>query len=551
MRRSSRPPTSSTRDDRAARRRPPRPGRARCAGTGCARRPRTVRRCASVPCATRRSPQAERLDGAGARGGRGQAVGQLRVGRALGAGTPCGPGAGTSGWPTRSTGSPASADQRRAAGQQERPRRTSSALDGGDQHLGHRVAQRDADRASTSTVLRAARSPVPARSTTAAGRPSARSTNSSRSRASGPLAEAVPERSGRSGSAGPGRRRSRTIARASRSTVPTPAPPADGVDDPAQQPRGGQPGDRGQRVQHQHERDRAPVAADQARARPGGPRAGRRPAGRSSDGLDVGGVVRPAARGRPGRGSRARRPAVAVRAGRRRPGRRPGSAPCRPGRAAAATWSSTTVVRPAARPAQPVRDAGLGVRVHRRGRVDQEQHLRVGEQGPGQPDPLPLPAGEVAARVADGRVEPVGERATTSCGRRRVQRRARPVVVDGRRGPARISPQRPGEEVRRRGRRPGSGRGPRRARCSVSGTPAPGRVARRRTGRAGRPGRPRRPGRRRRRRSAGRRRPAARSPGRAAAGPAGPARAAGPPHRVVAGEPAAGRRSAGRRPGPG
>lgn len=52
-------------------------------------------------------------------------------------------------------------------------------------------------------------------------------------------------------------------------------------------------------------------------------------------------------------------------------------------------------------------DGRLRVRVERRGRFRGEQHLRIGEQGPHQPHPLALAAGQAAAARVDGRAETV------------------------------------------------------------------------------------------------------------------------------------------------
>jgi hypothetical protein len=54
---------------------------------------------------------------------------------------------------------------------------------------------------------------------------------------------------------------------------------------------------------------------------------------------------------------------------------------------------------------QPGRDPRLGVRVDRRGRLDENQDLRIGGQRPGQHQPLPLPAGERTAALGDDLVD--------------------------------------------------------------------------------------------------------------------------------------------------
>ena len=111
----------------------------------------------------------------------------------------------------------------------------------------------------------------------------------------------------------------------------------------------------------------------------------------------------PPPRGSPRRGSPAPRPA----------GRGGGPWP-RPGRPTRNTTSSarssssglvvvTTVVRPRRTRGQPLGDPRLGVGVDGRGRLDEQQHLRVGEQRAGQHEPLPLAPGERAAALGDPR----------------------------------------------------------------------------------------------------------------------------------------------------
>ena len=53
-------------------------------------------------------------------------------------------------------------------------------------------------------------------------------------------------------------------------------------------------------------------------------------------------------------------------------------------------------------------DSGLGVRVHRARRLDQDEHGRIDRQRPGQPESLPLTAGETAALLLDDPVEAGG-----------------------------------------------------------------------------------------------------------------------------------------------
>ena len=63
-----------------------------------------------------------------------------------------------------------------------------------------------------------------------------------------------------------------------------------------------------------------------------------------------------------------------------------------------------SVVRSAHRRAQPGADARLGRRVDRRGRVVEDQDARVDGERAGDRDPLPLPARERDAALADHRV---------------------------------------------------------------------------------------------------------------------------------------------------
>ena len=60
-----------------------------------------------------------------------------------------------------------------------------------------------------------------------------------------------------------------------------------------------------------------------------------------------------------------------------------------------------SVVRPRRHLAQRDVDRGLQARVDRRGRIVEHEQLRVGDQCPGQGDPLPLPAGQRQALLAD------------------------------------------------------------------------------------------------------------------------------------------------------
>ena len=60
--------------------------------------------------------------------------------------------------------------------------------------------------------------------------------------------------------------------------------------------------------------------------------------------------------------------------------------------------------------AQRREDRGLGDGVDRGGGVVEHQHPRVGEQRPGQGDPLPLPARQRQPAFADHGVVAVGQR---------------------------------------------------------------------------------------------------------------------------------------------
>ena len=247
-------------------------------------------------------------------------------------------------------------------------------------------------------------------------------------------------------------------------------PRAGRLDQVADQPRRGQPG--------RPRRARAgPAPRPAARGcRRTSVRAYRRDLGGVGDGqrpsLLIGVLLLGLTRGRV---ARARRPAARGACPRRPPGRP----------RTKTTWSArsstsglvvqTTVVRPVPGRAQPVRDPGLGVRVHRAGRLDQHQHRRVGEQRPGQPQPLPLAAGELPAALGHHGVQPVGQRLDDV--RRRWPRRS--AVDDRARSAACVAgsssvAQRPGEQRaslsatrirsphRRHGRRSASGTPPQR-----------------------------------------------------------------------------------------
>ena len=176
------------------------------------------------------------------------------------------------------------------------------------------------------------------------------------------------------------------------------------------------------------------------------------------------------------------------RAGRGRPGTVASSSRCvptavirpsraaRPGRRAA---PSTGGAPPPARsscehPAQRRLDLRLGVDVERRERVVEHQHARAAEHGAGQREPLPLPAGQRQALLADPGVQ-AARQVVDEAGLRDVERLG--DVVLGRRpaGPASGSRARsPRTAWRPRtpwsrcaAARPGGGRGCRRRRSRI------------------------------------------------------------------------------------
>ena len=83
----------------------------------------------------------------------------------------------------------------------------------------------------------------------------------------------------------------------------------------------------------------------------------------------------------------------------------------------------TIVVRPAAMRDQPLGDQRLGVRVHRRRRLDQDQDLRVEPERPSQHHPLTLAAGQPAAALVDPTLPAAGQAVEDVLGRSGVQRR--------------------------------------------------------------------------------------------------------------------------------
>ena len=179
-------------------------------------------------------------------------------------GSRCGRGADTSAAPA--TGRPGrAARRRRAAGRARRPRPAGTATwTRVDEQLGPGVAQGGADGGHVRG---------------AAGRQVAGAGPLHHRRGQGeravhellahpgerPFPEAVAHVPGPAGQQQLGQRATR-IARASRSTAPTPAPAPDLVDDPAEQPGAGQAGDRGQGVQGEYGGEGAAVGSDQAGA---------------------------------------------------------------------------------------------------------------------------------------------------------------------------------------------------------------------------------------------------------------------------------------------
>ena len=110
--------------------------------------------------------------------------------------------------------------------------------------------------------------------------------------------------------------------------------------------------------------------------------------------------------GQHGRGSAGTRPAARG-ASRRRPACRPAAGP--PGRRARPSTAGAPPASPVAsreHAAQRLLDQRLGVHVERRQRVVEHQHARPADHGPGQREPLPLPARQRQALLADPRVQP-------------------------------------------------------------------------------------------------------------------------------------------------
>ncbi len=160
----------------------------------------------------------------------------------------------------------------------------------------------------------------------------------------------------------------------------------------------------------------------------------RRRLNRSSDHAVVRSCSWPRARRRRA-ASRCRRRRPARRGGRPRPaGRRRARAPGRRGRRSTGGGRWRSWCDPSASLREGVRDAHLGERVDRRGRLVEHQHVGVGDTGPQQRDQLTLAGRQRVAAFADPRVESVGQRRPPSRRRRADRRvaRSRSRVASGR-----------------------------------------------------------------------------------------------------------------------
>ena len=89
----------------------------------------------------------------------------------------------------------------------------------------------------------------------------------------------------------------------------------------------------------------------------------------------------------------------------------------------------TTVVCLSLASAQALRDSGLGVRVDRARRLDEHEHLGVGEERSREHEPLALTAREGAAPLVDVRVQTLGQRLDDVFCVRDGDRRVDPLVV--------------------------------------------------------------------------------------------------------------------------
>ena len=99
---------------------------------------------------------------------------------------------------------------------------------------------------------------------------------------------------------------------------------------------------------------------------------------------------------------------------------------------------TTTVVRPLRCCGEPPGDAGLGVGVDGARRLDEDEHVGVAQQRPGEGEPLALAAGERAAALLELAVEAAVDRGEGIVGVGDVEGGEPGVVV----GPAELSAQR-------------------------------------------------------------------------------------------------------------
>ena len=240
-------------------------------------------------------------------------------------------------------------------------------------------------------VVRETRSPVPARSTAESGSASTWRMKSSRRSREDLLAESTNEERRANQVSIVWAITNPTSTAITRSTCAAVVPSWTAWTSPPSSTRPDQAGEGGQRVQAEHDGEAAAVAAQPDGRVPAdlGPVGDRKPLAHR----DV--LPRDRERGRRRSTAAARGACRSRRRVRRRAGRRVGA-----GRAAAGWRSSRRSCGPGAR-LQPLGDPGLGVRVDRAGRLDQDQDLGVGQQRAGQDQPLPLTAGERAAALLD------------------------------------------------------------------------------------------------------------------------------------------------------